>query len=153
MTKRGRMEAWHGAEDSHLLQEVMRTHQIVVGTFSRKIGMPVSRFLLMRLVAIAENGCGVMDMSRALGINAAAVTRQVQEMESDGLVVRKSDMKDGRRSRVTLSPKGVDMFRGLHRQAHGIERRLEAMVPGDGIAIAVATLSKLRAILESIEED
>jgi predicted Rossmann fold nucleotide-binding protein DprA/Smf involved in DNA uptake len=79
-------------QDPHLLREVMRLHQAMMAGFSRQTGMTATRFALMRLVARAgDAGIGVMDLARRLGVNAAAVTRQVQDMEQDGLIRRRPE--------------------------------------------------------------
>ena len=60
----------------------------------------------MRLLADADGDVGTMELARQLGINPAGVTRQVQELEGEGLVRRRADPNDGRRTCIRLSPKG-----------------------------------------------
>ena len=72
-------ELHHEGDESHLLKEIMRTHQALLNVFSREVGMPAARLSLMRLLAICHHEkLGVMQIARRLGIDAAAVTRQVQ---------------------------------------------------------------------------
>jgi hypothetical protein len=75
----------HRGDEPHLLREVFRTYQVLLSGFARKTEMPASRFALMRLLANSEGDVGVTDLARQLGINPAAVTRQVQELEREGL--------------------------------------------------------------------
>src|SRR4030042_962676 len=75
----------HKSDEPHLLREIIRTHQVLMAGFSREVGMPASRLELMRLLASADGDVGVMELARHLGINAAAVRRQVQGMEGEGL--------------------------------------------------------------------
>jgi DNA-binding MarR family transcriptional regulator len=139
--------------DPHLLREVVRLHQVMMAGFARRTGMTASRFALMRLVAHAEDaGVGVMDLARLLGINAAAVTRQVKEMEEDGLVRRRADATDGRRSHVRLSPKGRDTFETIHGRAHDLERALAAAVGPEEMKGAARTLATLRRAVEALTE-
>src|SRR5512137_2005549 len=88
----------HTGDEPHLLREIVRAHQVLMAGFSREVGMPASRFALMRV--LADGDAGVTDLARRLGVNAAAVTRQLQEMEAEGLVRRRADPGDGRRSYV-----------------------------------------------------
>ncbi len=140
----------HDGHEPHLLREIVRTHQVLMAGFSRKVGMPASRFALMRLLAHAAGGAGVMELARELGINAAAVTRQVQEMEADGLVRRRADPRAGRRSHVELSPKGRKTFVEIHDRTHELERALAQVVSSEEMSAAAAVLGKLRVFLEGL---
>lgn len=135
-------------DKSHLLREIIRTHQVIMADFRRTIGMPSSRLALMRLVATASDSVGVTDIARQLGINAAAVSRHVQEMQDDGLVRRRADPKNARRSYVKLSPKGQRVFREIHDRSHQLERALSSVVTPREAATAAAVLAKLRGFVE-----
>jgi DNA-binding MarR family transcriptional regulator len=104
----------------------------------------------MRLLAATENGLGVMEVARQLGINAAAVTRQVKELERDHLAQRRSDPKDGRRSFVRLSARGRKLFEGIHERSHALERALEKVIRPEEMSSAIAVLQKLRWFLLSV---
>ncbi len=144
-------ELHHEGNEPHLLREVMRIHQILLSEFSRQVGMPASRLALMRLLAISRpEDIGIMRIARCLGVNAAAVTRQVKDMESEGLVDRAADARDGRRSYVRLTPEGLRVFEQLHGRAHEFERELESLAGSEDIATAVRVLSQLRGALESL---
>ena len=112
--------------------------------FSRVIGMPASRLGLLRLLAVAEADLGVMDLARQLGVNAAAVTRQVQELERERLVRRRADPKDGRRSYVSLSPKGQRLLKEIHDRSHELERSMSSVIGAEEMATAKTVLAKLR---------
>jgi DNA-binding MarR family transcriptional regulator len=90
-----------------------------------------------------------MDQARQLGVNAAAVTRQVQEMEAAGLVRRRPDSSDKRRHGLALSPKGLRAFREIHDRTHALERHLSAVVSAEEMAAACQTLAKLRTFVEA----
>ena len=145
-----RDRALHKGDEPHFLREIVRTHQMLMAGFSREVGMPASRVALMRLLAVAEADVGVMDLARQLGVNAAAVTRQVQELERDRLIQRRSDPKDGRRTYVSLSPKGQSLFEEIHERSHMLERSLSAVISADEMAAAAAVLAKLRAFIEEL---
>jgi DNA-binding MarR family transcriptional regulator len=140
----------HKGDEPHLLREIVRTYQVLMAGFSRKTGMPASRFVLMRLIAVAEADVGVMDLARLLGVNAAAVTRQVKELERDRLVLRSIDLKDARRSYIKLSAKGRKLFEEIHERNHELERSLSSVLTADEMAAAKAVLAKLRAFIEGL---
>lgn len=137
----------HTGNELHILREVVRTYQVLMATFSRKVGMPSSRFALMRLLALAEHNVGVMDLARELGVNAAAVTRQVKDLEREQLVSRRSDPKDARRSYVSLSPKGKRLFAEIHERSHELERSLSATLGTKEVQRATTVLTKLCAFM------
>jgi DNA-binding MarR family transcriptional regulator len=143
-------ELKHRGDEPHLLREIVRTHQVLISGLSRKLGMTSSRFVLMRLIAVAEDDVGVMDLARHLGVNAAAVTRQVQELEREHLVQRRADHKDGRRSYVSLTPKGQQLFAEIHERSHELERTLSEVLGAREMANAATTLMKLRTFVEDL---
>jgi DNA-binding MarR family transcriptional regulator len=143
-------ELKHRGDEPHLLREIVRTHQVLISGLSRKLGMTSSRFVLMRLIAVAEDDVGVMDLARHLGVNAAAVTRQVRELEREHLVRRRADHKDGRRSYVSLTPKGQQLFAEIHERSHELERTLSEVLGAREMANAATTLMKLRTFVEDL---
>ena len=138
----------HRGDEPHLLREVFRTYQVLMSGFARATGMPSSRFSVMRLLANAEGDVGVTDLARQLGINPAAVTRQVQELEAEHLVKRRADPTDGRRSYVALSPKGRKQFEEIHTRTHELESSLASVLGTEEMKRAAVVLSKLRAFVE-----
>ena len=140
----------HRGDESHLLREIVRTHQVIMAGFSRQVGMSSSRFALLRLLSATGGAHGVMDLARELGINASAVTRQVKEMEGQGLVERFQDARDGRRRYVKLSPEGVRLFEEIHDRSHDLERALSAIIDDGEMSVAVGVLTKLRGFIESL---
>ena len=143
----------HKGNEPHLLREIVRTHQMLVTGFSRKIGQPAARVALMRLLATAGEPVGIMDLARSLGVNAAAVTRQIKELEAQGLVERCDDPQDGRRSWLRLSPQGMQLFMTLHERSHALERAFAAAVGPDNVRTAVEVLTQLREFLEAFPNE
>jgi len=141
----------HRGDEPHLIREVFRTYQVLTAGFTRQTGMPASRFALMRLLALTDGDIGLVDLARRLGINPAAVTRQVQELEAERLVKRRADPRDGRRSYVTLSPKGRKRFEEIHERTHEMERAIASVIGTEEMAAAATTLAKLRSLLDRPE--
>jgi DNA-binding MarR family transcriptional regulator len=140
----------HRGDEPHLLREIFRTYQVLMAGFSRETGMPASRFALMRLLAVTDANIGIMDLARQLGVNAAAVTRQVQELERERLVRRRADPKDRRRSYVRLSAKGRRLFTEIHERNHELERALSSVLTAEEMASAAMVLTKLRTFIEGL---
>jgi DNA-binding MarR family transcriptional regulator len=143
----------HTGDEPHFLREIVRTYQGLMSGFSREVGMPASRLALMRILINAlPDAVGIMDLARTMGINAAAVTRQVKEMEGENLIIRRSDARDGRRSYIKLSAKGVKVFKRIHERSHELERSLLLSIHPEEIKATVDVLSRLRCSLEGLRE-
>src|SRR3954451_3041132 len=66
------------------------------------------------LAAIRNNPhLGVRDLAAREGVSAPVMTRALDRVERDGLVVRTRSETDGRRIRLTLTPKGVRVLRSV----------------------------------------
>ncbi|MBI1751214.1 MAG: MarR family transcriptional regulator [Acidobacteria bacterium] len=146
-TKQMREGLSHSGGESHLLREIVRTQQVLMATFSREVGLPMARLGLMRLLAVSDRDLGVMDLARLLNINAAAVTRQVRELEREGLATRSTDARDGRRSHITLSKKGAILFSKFHNRSHQLEAALARQLNPDELAATIRVLGQLREFL------
>jgi DNA-binding MarR family transcriptional regulator len=141
-------------EQEHLLQAIIRTNQVLINGFSRLVGMPASRLLLMRELANAPPaGIGILKIARQLGINAAAVTRSVKQMEQQGFIKRRADGKDRRRSYITLSAKGVRTCEQLHAHGHELERSLSSVISSEETAVAVRVMAVVRTSLEKLQQE
>jgi len=141
----------HTGDEPHLLREIMRTQHAMLNVFSRQVGMPAARLALMRFLAISHpEAVGIMWIARQLGINAAAVTRQVKAMEMEHLVERCADARDRRRNHVKLTADGLRIFQHLHERAHAFERELSTAVSAEDIAVTVRVLAHVRAALDAL---
>ncbi len=136
------------------MREIVRTNQALINGFSRIVGMPASRLVLMRELANASpDGIGVLEIARQLGINAAAITRLVKEMDGQGLIKRRADGRDARRSYITLSAKGTRTFEQLHARGHELEQSLAAAISAEDVAVAVKVLGVVRTSLEKAQQE
>ena len=141
----------HPGKENHLIREIMITSQALLNVFSREVGMTSGRLALLRLLAVSDpDGVGIMELARLLGVNAAAVTRQVKGMEKDDLVERSADHRDGRRSYVRLTDKGRRLFGLVHDRAHEFEKALCGTAGEEDIAVAVSVLAKVRGAIERL---
>ncbi len=129
----------------------MRTSQAMVAVFAQEVGMPASRLALLRLLAIIHpSPAGVVALARELGVDGAAVTRSIKQLEADRLVTVRADPADGRRKRVTLTANGLRTFERLHDRGHQLEESLAGDVSQADVATAVRVLGRLRGAIESV---
>ncbi len=140
----------HHGHESHFLRELVRASQVVLSAFAREVGMPGARLAVLRAVAVAEGEpLGTMEIARRLGVDSAAVTRQLQAMEADGLVRREPDGRDARRSGAVLTEAGREAFLAVHARAHEFEAKLADAVGAEAMAAAALVLGRVRGAVEA----
>ena len=134
----------------HLFQEIVRTHQALIAVFSQEVGLSAARMGVLRQLSDSEEGSlGVVGLARALGVTPAVVTRQVQELEAEGLLRRRSASRDRRRSQLYLTTRGRRAFARLHERAHELQTRVLDGVRNEEIVTACHVLSSLRMAVET----
>lgn len=143
----------HEGGEPHLVFEIMRTYHALINVLSRKMGMPISRVTLLRVLALAFPGeVGILEIARRLHINGAAVTRQIKEMEGLGLVARTPDERDGRRCNVKLTAKGRELFEQIHARQHELEKHFASgVLTPEEVRTAAKVLFHLRTALENTD--
>jgi DNA-binding MarR family transcriptional regulator len=73
----------------------------------------------------SEHVIKVRDIQRGLGFTAGGVTRRLDSMVRDGLIVREPDPEDGRALLARLTPAGVELAELLLKDADDTGRRIE----------------------------
>ena len=133
----------------HLFQEIVRTHQVLIGVFSLEVGMSAARMGVLRQLSNSEDGSlGVVGLARALGVTPAIVTRQVQELEAEGFLRRSNASGDRRRKQLHLTSRGRRAFARLHERAHALQTRVLGGLRDEEIATASRVLGSLRKAIE-----
>jgi DNA-binding MarR family transcriptional regulator len=138
----------HSGTETHLLKELMLTHVAILNSVPKLTGMSYARLGLLRTIAVSyPEVLGPMEIARRLGINAAAITRQLNEMEADGMISRVSDTKDARRSGVELTEQGRNAFSNLHERIHKFETSMRSSFSKEDIETTAKVLNHLRDVL------
>ena len=110
------------------LTRVVRTLHLprVHERLSEAAGVSLERTGYGVLGRIAEAGTiRPSELAAVLGLDISTVSRQVQDLESKGLVERRPDPADGRASVLNLTPRGDDAFAKLRAARRSL---LEAIV-------------------------
>jgi DNA-binding MarR family transcriptional regulator len=142
----------HRNGDTHLIREVMLTHQALVNVISRRVGVAPSRLALLRLFAVRNHeSLGVMKIARLMGVNVAAISRQVKDLETLGYVRRSDDLRDHRRTSLQLTAEGQKAFEEVHERAHLLETALMSGATTAEIEIAAKILGLLRSVADGLD--
>lgn len=102
---------------------------------------------LIELLVESEDGLTVGEIAERIGIETPTVVRTVQRMEASGLVAKRRDPRDGRRSRIQLTRAGRDVAPAVQAALRGVERRATRGLSADEREQLVALLSRVRANL------
>lgn len=130
--------------------ELVHAHQALVAVFSREVGLSPSRLRFMHeFMHCGSEGLGLTDLALRLGVTPALVTRQVKELEAQGMAERISDPRDGRRASVRLTPAGLAMLERLQERAHRFSEALLADMDPEQLAQAGQALAELRRLLDA----
>ena len=98
------------------------------------------------LYGIERGGWGNQrNLARDLRIEGATLTRHLDRMERDGLIVRTRDPDDRRQMQVDLTPEGHEMFHRLKSVAQRIGSRAMTGVSADDQAHLRRVLDRIRA--------
>lgn len=127
---RGRNHDGHRNHEGHREHEASRAHRAGF----RMAGLARHRMLSV----LAERpGLGVTDLAAAIGVDQPRASRLVQDATDAGLIIRKPDPRDGRRSVVELSAAGRDhLTRAVAERLAVVEAGLTGFSAADTAALA-----------------
>ena len=103
------LRVWQG-----LMKCCKRLEQEMSDRFRHTYNISFSRFdVLTNLHYAGEAGMCTSELGRRLLASKGNITRLLDRMEGDGLIIRKSCHHDRRVSKVYLSDKGASLFTGM----------------------------------------
>lgn len=127
-----------------VLQQLARTYFDVLAAFERTLGISRARWQVLSLLA-REQDVSQADLALRLRVDGAAVTRQVKQLEEEGLVRRWADPRDNRFTRVALTDAGRGLAASLISGRDAFEAQAtRGLHPGD-IEVMQRCLAQLRA--------
>lgn len=112
---------------------------------TRRLGVSPEQVALLVSVKY-EPGIGIRELAARERISAPAMTKHVDRLERDGLVVRTPSDDDRRRVGISLTDEGARLLRRVRsRRTAWLAKRLEGLTPEELAAIeaAVGPLRKL----------
>ncbi|NGZ77299.1 MarR family winged helix-turn-helix transcriptional regulator [Saccharibacillus alkalitolerans] len=98
--------------ESCILEKLQLLNNRVGTAFSGCVGTSASRFRLLQELFAAEE-IGQTALQKSLGIDGAAVTRHLKQLETQGLVSRRSCPNDNRITLVRLTDLGRSHIEGF----------------------------------------
>lgn len=128
--------------ERNLLQQIGKTGRAMHAAFELEVGIPLPRWRIMQ--AIHENGkMAQKDLASILSMDPGLLTRQLKQMEKEGVVKRQSAREDNRITQVELTRKGCGMVEAAQPLRRSFfEKALEGL-PGDKLSAAMEILDIL----------
>ena len=108
--------------------------------------------LLFKLSAKGDS-LRVTDLAEILGVDTPTVTRKVQQLERQGMVVRQTDPDDRRASRIRLTPDGRRTIERVRRARRSWLEQLLQNWEGDDLSALADLLSRFAEDLEQDLDD
>jgi DNA-binding MarR family transcriptional regulator len=135
------------APELRLLDALFRLNKSVLADARTHVAaaadLDLADFLVLRTVELGVDTPG--GLIRDLGLNPAVVSRALTKLTKAGLIERRIDSADSRRSRVDLTTKGTRTTAAIAaRMRPGLARRLEHLDP-DQVQALVEGLEALSA--------
>ena len=144
----------HGAgppEDS-LLQQITRTYYELLPAFEQHMGVTRARWHLLKQL-FSEDQLSQATLQQRAGVDGAAVTRQMKQLEEAGIVARRVDPRDNRFTLVALTPAGRQLVSRLLERRAVFEARVMAGIEPSQIAMMQRGLRQVRANLAEFMHD
>lgn len=98
--------------------------------------------------AVAATGLSQRELAERIGLEGPTLTRHLDRMEAEGLIVRRRDPQDRRVWRIEPTPAGKQLYGKLRRTADRLERALTAGLDDAEVATLRRLLAHLRENME-----
>src|SRR5262245_12001524 len=127
-----------------LLQQITRTYYEILPAFERYMGVTRARWHLLKQLS-SEEFLSQSALQQRAGVDGAAVTRQMKQLEEAGIVARRVDPEDNRFTLVSLTPEGRRLVADLMERRAIFEAHTMAGIDPDEIVVTQRCLSRIRA--------
>jgi DNA-binding MarR family transcriptional regulator len=108
----------------------------------RPAGIPIEQLRILEIVH-AGDGCSMRELATLALIEPTTLTKIIDRMVSDNLVMRAPDPEDRRRVLIRITQQGRVLFRRLDRITTSQEDRLQKQFPVEKIAELRRLLTEL----------
>jgi DNA-binding MarR family transcriptional regulator len=135
-----------GPPEETLLQQITRIYYELLPAFEQHMGVTRARWHLLKQL-FSEDQLSQTALLQRAGVDGAAVTRQMKQLEEAGVVTRRVDPRDNRFTLVALTPEGRQLVSRLMERRAVFEAHVMAGIDPSEIAIIRRGLSRVRANL------
>ena len=140
------------ADNNSILQHLSQTYYETITAFERYMGMSRARWAILNRLSRAEQLTQAA-LAQRLRVDAAAITRQVKQLEAEGLVTRWSHPEDNRFTLVALTPQGRAFVEELRSKRNAFEAIATAGLSEEDVLHMRRSLIHMRHNIESLTQE
>jgi MarR family transcriptional regulator for hemolysin len=115
-------------------------------------GASLPFWLVLRHLA-EEDGLSQRELAHRLSVEAPTLTRHIDRMAAEGLLVRRRDPHDRRVTRISLTPQGRALHRRLAAVVTGLEQQVQSLLSAREAAVLDRALTRIVHHLEHADAD
>ena len=137
-----------------LPMQLLRAREAAMAHFRpmlRRHGLTEQQWRVIRVLA-SEPALDATELAQRSLLLAPSLSRILANLEAAGLLVRKADASDQRRSKLSLSPRGQKKYRAVGPDSEAQYRGIEARFGRKKLATLYALLDELSTAIELTEE-
>jgi len=135
-----------------LVQQVARTYYDLLPAFERHVGMSKARWQVFMLL-YREGELSQAVLQQRLRVDGAAITRQVKQLEEEGLVLRRADPHDNRFTLVSLTDAGRQIAASMSGKRESFEVLATAGISAEEMALMRRCLQHIRDNMRALNEE
>ena len=140
------------AASASLLQHLSQTYHEVVTTFERFMGMSRARWAILKRLSREKNVTQSV-LAQSLHVDAAAITRQVKQLETEGLVTRWPHPEDNRFTVVALTQQGREFVEKRLSERDSFQEIVTAGLSLEDVTHMQHCLSHMRHNAEALAQE
>lgn len=125
---------------------IARTYALLFVVFERYMGLTRARWQMLTALSRCD-WISQSQLTQVLEIDGAAITRQIKQLEEEGIVERKIDPQDNRFMLVSLTEQGRHLYEGLRERRNQFEQRITEGLGDEEISQLKQILSHLQSNL------
>jgi DNA-binding MarR family transcriptional regulator len=114
---------WAGGANLPLMLRLARTHKVIIPLYEEYMGLSIPQMRIL-FEALDPEGISQSALHKYYKIDPASVSRTLQAMERDELVLRHVDQHDSRNMRVFITEKGRILAESIPERIIEFERRV-----------------------------
>jgi DNA-binding MarR family transcriptional regulator len=133
-----------------LAHELRETLGRLVRRLRVEPGPPVSQLTVLARLDRAQESLGISDLATAERMRPQSMAQTVHDLEAAGLLARRPDPADGRRSIVELTPAGRELLHATRARREGwLGDALERELSAEERAVVASALALLGRVADA----
>ena len=140
------------ANTDSILHHIGQGYHELTAAFERYMGMSRARWAVLNRLS-REESMTQAALTQLLNVDAAAVTRQVKQLEIEGMITRWSAPEDNRFTVVALTPQGREFVTTQRTVRDEFERTVTAGLSAEEIDHMRRCLLHMRRNIETLSQE